>query len=375
MNDFLNEHMKQIPTALEATGFVFEYQVAESFRQAGWTVIVGRYYVDDVDQKARELDLIAYKIKKSNDFDVVTSILISCKKDAENSWVVMSMPRPTQDLNINWNPVHYWTNNKLLDAYLKSKSWTESYINENKFLEENISGIARQAFAFQLISKKTQKTNNDRPVFQSITDLLKALSHEMSILPNRMKQPRVYNFNLLTVLDADLFEVGYETDTPTISQIGHFRHVARYIVNKHDLIARVNICNKTELDKLIAAYDCMAAYNNLFFNKKLTESYQAIKYSKAVQDHFSSIFSKLLPHFIKFRLSDAKNISYSSVDEIKVSIGFDDKDSTLKIKVDVDPDDVALLNSDAVLMAKTKEYLLKYARYSEKFEYEWDIFF
>ena len=45
------------------TGFDLEYQVSEILRKNKWTVINNKYYVDDVQQTVREIDLIAYKTK------------------------------------------------------------------------------------------------------------------------------------------------------------------------------------------------------------------------------------------------------------------------------------------------------------------------
>jgi hypothetical protein len=70
MTDYSN-----LANALARTGFPFENDVYGQLRKLGWGVISNKYYIDDVDRKARELDLIAYKVLETEDCDLVFSIL------------------------------------------------------------------------------------------------------------------------------------------------------------------------------------------------------------------------------------------------------------------------------------------------------------
>ncbi len=47
---------------LEKTGFGLEYTVSSILENDGWTVINNKYYIDDVQGSAREIDIIAYKV-------------------------------------------------------------------------------------------------------------------------------------------------------------------------------------------------------------------------------------------------------------------------------------------------------------------------
>lgn len=53
--------LEDVPAALTVTGFVLENYVTTRFKANGWGVIASKYYIDDVDGRARELDLLAYK--------------------------------------------------------------------------------------------------------------------------------------------------------------------------------------------------------------------------------------------------------------------------------------------------------------------------
>ena len=63
---------------IRKTGFELEYRISEYLRARGWAVITGKYYVDDLQDTVRELDIVAYRSGKVEHFRVVTTIIISC---------------------------------------------------------------------------------------------------------------------------------------------------------------------------------------------------------------------------------------------------------------------------------------------------------
>ena len=77
-------------TEIRKTGFVLENQIALILKSAGWTVISNKYYIDDSEESVREIDLIAYKAKRIQHFDVYTTLIISCKKSGDNAWALLA---------------------------------------------------------------------------------------------------------------------------------------------------------------------------------------------------------------------------------------------------------------------------------------------
>ena len=61
----------KIVEALSKTGFPFENTVSEQFLGSNWNILGNKYYVDDVDGRAREIDLIAYKVRKVEGIELV----------------------------------------------------------------------------------------------------------------------------------------------------------------------------------------------------------------------------------------------------------------------------------------------------------------
>ncbi|MGN6153920.1 MAG: hypothetical protein ACTHOH_18235 [Lysobacteraceae bacterium] len=362
---------EKIPEALSKTGFILENTVAEAFRQAKWGVINNRYYVDDVDGRARELDLIAYKVKTGKNVDVVTSLLVSCKKDSEHVWTIMSRARPTQDPNIDWEPVHHWTNNEVLEAFIGSTDWRDNYISKDEELERHIFSIERQAFAFQLVTKNGENPKNDRPIFESLTDLMKAQDHELSILPKRMKKNRIYLFNLVTVVDAPIYEVTYDEEKPIAKEVTEFRHLARYIVRKAELSARIHIVSQKKLEHLVSTYDSLATYNNEYFNALVSKAYESIKDNRSVQ----SVIAKKLTKIIRLKINNMLRKKGANTLDLndEIIISYNKSDGHLILNLPLDETTVDYLNSDKKLIEEVSQDLIKFARYSKKFRFEEDI--
>lgn len=72
---------------ISKTGFVLEHKVASIFELSQWSVIHNRYYLDDVTEGQREMDMIAYKIHENKGVLIYTALIISCKKSDEFDWV------------------------------------------------------------------------------------------------------------------------------------------------------------------------------------------------------------------------------------------------------------------------------------------------
>ena len=358
---------EKIPEALSKTGFILENTVADAFRKAKWGVISNRYYVDDVDGRARELDLIVYKVKSGENVDVVTSLLISCKKDSEHVWAIMSRARPTQDPNMDWDPVHSWTNNEVLDSYMVSTEWRNKYVSGNDRLEKEIFSTSRQAFAFQLVTLDGESPKNDRPIFESLTDLMKALDHELSILPKRMKKNRIYIFNLATVVDAPIYEVAYDENPPVAKEITEFRHLARYIVRKAELAARIQIVSQKNLAALASTYDELATFNSIYFNNLVSEAYTDVIRNPSVQSILGKRLTKAIRWKINRFLRDQSEPALGLKDQITISYNKSEKILVLNLPFEYDSADI--LNADKDLMRDISEDLKELIRYRGQFRF------
>jgi hypothetical protein len=90
------------------TGFELEFRVSEVFRHLGWTVIANKYYIDDHQGTVREIDVVAYRTTKLQDYRLATVVVVSCKKNERDAWVLLSKDLDRPDPNMEWQPLHTW---------------------------------------------------------------------------------------------------------------------------------------------------------------------------------------------------------------------------------------------------------------------------
>lgn len=96
--------MEEYKEGIRKTGFYLEYKVCRMLEQHKWRVISNRYYLDDVTNTDREIDIVAYKARRVEDIVFYTGLIISCKKSEENEWVFMTRDFDRSDPNINFYP-------------------------------------------------------------------------------------------------------------------------------------------------------------------------------------------------------------------------------------------------------------------------------
>lgn len=362
--------LDKIPEALEKTGFILEHAVAEEFKRAGWSTIGGRYYVDDVDGRARELDLVAYRIHKSDDVEVVTAVLVSCKKDAETTWTFLTKDRPRHDPNFDWNPAHYWTDLQPLQTYLASVPWKDKYIEALGELYVGAFRAERDVFAFQQVSTQSVVPRNDKAIFDSIATLMKALDHEVQALPSRVKtRKRLYMFFLLSVVDAPLVDVRYTGLAAEAVEIERITYLCRYMVRKRELSALVHFVRSDRLGEYIKSLTRLAKANGKYMQSLVASAYGAIKSDESVQAYFSARLRSRIAWRLDRFLSD-RMLKNFSVGEF----GLRYVGEVLQIEIDVDDDEVlADLNKDKFVLDATRVALRDIARYSGPFTFTWHI--
>jgi hypothetical protein len=362
--------LDQIPDALAKTGFILEHDVAEAFKKSGWATIGGRFYADDVDGRARELDLVAYRTDKSKELEVVTAVLVSCKKDEEATWAFLTKDKPKHDPNFDWDPVHYWTDIEPLRSYLASDSWKEKYIAAAGKIYDNNFRATRDIFAFQQVSSLKVAARNDKAIFDSIVSLMKALDHEMEAVPKRAKErKRLYTFSLVSVVDAPMVDVSYSGKTPVAAEVERLTHLARYMVRKRDLSALIHFVRSDKLPQFVNALSDFADLTAKHMAALIGTSYKAIQWNEAVRAQIAERLKSRLVWRINQGLRK-NGIKESVVDEIRL----DFEDGTLKILVDIfDSNELAILNADQPLRDQTVKLLKELARYEGGFEFEMDF--
>jgi hypothetical protein len=373
-----------IRQAIDTTGFPLEHQLTEAFRRAKWSVLSNRYYVDDVDGRARELDLIAYRVFSFKDVDVYTSVLISCKKDSQHTWAFLSRTRDEADKNIDWRPVHFWTDLEPLNTYLHHCDWKSRYFSSDKRSNQFAIDVLRDVFASQLIAPpgkaqparepkranpaKPATAQNDSAIFNSISGLLKALDSEMSALPNRARnKKRLYLFNLAVVVDAPLVDVKYNQGDVEVEPTSELLMLAQYMVSRRHLSAQVRFLQADRIKWFIDELDHLAIANGRFFASLVHDAYSAILTDDSVRKYFSGVLTVRLKDTLNFILE--KERAHEQLGSIKVGA----RDKTLILELDTFGDAVLVLNQNKKAQEVTRQALKQLCRFEGPFRFEEDI--
>ncbi|WP_313203727.1 hypothetical protein [Stenotrophomonas sp.] len=354
---------EQVLAAISKTGFVLEHDVVTALQQAGWRTINGSYYIDDVSEQARELDIIAYKIFRSEEIDVLTCALVSCKKDSTKTAAFLSRQRPRTDPNADWEPLHWASRVQPMKAHLSSSNWKNRYFEELRGATRKMLTANRDIFAFQMVCADG-KPHNDKPYYDSVTGLIKALDHEAN-KKRESKSPvkkRLYQFSLHAVLDAPMVDVQFQDNGQRVRQIDRITCFSRYMVRKQDTAASVHFTSKGNLSDWIQDLNELHAHNSDFFSREFEKSYKAIITSPEVRKYFQ----EKMEFWLKFDINAAiKRLRLGrKIENLHLSVG----GGKLQIEVDVEGTSaIAKLNSDSVLKNEIAKTLRRLARFSGSF--------
>jgi hypothetical protein len=351
------------------TGFELEFRVSEVFRQLGWTVIANKYYVDDHQGTVREIDLIAYRTTKLEDFRVATVVVVSCKKNESDAWVLLAKDLDRRDPNTEWQPLHAWSNQVVLKHMLERSDWRPDYL---RFVAEwpcELQEIpSRHLFAFQEMNKATGKPNNDKRIFDSVTSLMKAQAYELTALPQRNRPPSIYQFNLLSVVDSDLVRLDFRTNGDIDEvEIDEETYVARYIIARQQTFARIHIVRFSALLRTLNRYNALHEANAGFFGALQHKFYQeAVRNEDRIEVFWKPFIERLSPT-IRWRSGYGDPHEDLAAD---ATMSWSDDDQEVRIHITTSEEEVARLNEHTELRQALSALLKRFYRYEGKSRFD-----
>ncbi|AZK63914.1 hypothetical protein [Pectobacterium versatile] len=245
---------------IKSTGFILENMISSTLSNNKWNVINNKYYIDDVAKTAREIDIIAYKATKVEDVFVYTTLIISCKKNEEKVWALLSRELNKNDPNIDLEPQHNWSNHPLIIYQLSKNNIDKKNIPTGK-LYLNLFEPNRQVFAFQEMFKKNGRPDNDKNIFNSISSLMKSQSYEIDSLPKRKKDRCVYFFYLISIIDSELILIDCSSDDLHTKEIDSQIYISNYIINGESVSSKINFMTTTGFNRLITDYSKLHNHN------------------------------------------------------------------------------------------------------------------
>jgi hypothetical protein len=268
---------------IKKTGFVLESKVCSILEEHGWNVINNRYYIDDLQEVDREIDIIAYRVqeKQLNDEKnclFYTTLIISCKKNEENIWAMLTKELKKNDPNIQRYPLSNWSNHKVINFMLKEvdvEKRIENLIPTSDF-HKYVFEVPRQVFAFQQLNRVSGKANNDKPIFESIKTSIKALEYEKNSLKTRKKDIVFYDFHILSIFEGGLVELDFDNNEIGVNGIDNIKYLNRHIVNKEEGFYRVHFIDSPHFDNHLTEYDSLHKWNIDFYSGLVEDFFEDI---------------------------------------------------------------------------------------------------
>lgn len=289
----MKETEKALASALSQTGFPFEHYIFQQATKHGWATIPNRLYVDSEEEKTREMDLLCYRADKGVEVTTYTALLISCKARNDKPWVLMTRPWPKQrPAWYSYPPVPVWSNSRALEHEIAKPNWGLEYFDAaaRAGLEGWATDSREEVFAlqeFESIKQERFIAKGDSSLYSGVMSLLKALAYELPALNQRRakeKERLVYQFNLIQMLDGELYEASFATGEAVVQSVDRYRYFARTMLNGKELSARIDFCTKGALDKLFDDHLKLHKFNSLHFNKKRSDFFEGLLYTQSRLD-------------------------------------------------------------------------------------------
>ncbi len=252
----MNDKLQIYADNIKSTGFILESKVSDFLTQNGWGVINNKYYIDDVQNIAREIDVIAYKVTKTEDILVYTTLIVSCKKNEENIWALLVKDMKGNDPNIDYEPLKNWSNHPVIKYQLDVDNKDKKGLPKG-ILYDKIFHVSKNVFAFQEMNRKSGKANNDKNIFNSITSLMKAQSYELRSLSSRKKERSVYFFHLISLIDSQLILLECEGDKINPNEVESHTVISNYIINGESTASKIKFTTLNGFLKNEKYYDTL----------------------------------------------------------------------------------------------------------------------
>lgn len=355
---------------IKKCGFVLEHQVTDLLRAHQWSVINNRYYIDDVQESAREIDLIAYKVNRVENILIYTTLVVSCKKSESNAWSLLFRDHVQDDPNIDWYPMKLWCNDKRLKQMISNPDWKKLYLEEAKThnIYDKIFEPSGHLFAFQEIDKAKSTIQNDKNIFNSVSSLMKAEAYEMSSLERRKKDISLYSFNLLSIVDSELIKLHFAGNTISPSKVDDARCVFSYIVDKRETSSRIHFCTFDSLERVLESYDKLYQLDISFYRMLLEKFYDNI-----LSDFKrTNVLKKEFEREVLWTYNQFYKRQFSTEGKIENIYFYHQEGAALRIALEVPSEAVEFFNKHERVKATTKNALRWIYRYSGDFVFEED---
>lgn len=244
-----NDPKARLLKHLEETGYPLELRVGGILSKYGWRVDHNTYYIDEDEQKGREIDIIAITNAHSSEYKVSAwdSLICEVKKATKHPWVILSTKRGFIE-HEGWGRLHYTEGQ--VDSTLLPFEQIEMKSTTSQF-----SRIGRSyCEGFKLADAKSA-------IFEALTTVVKA--SEYWVKKNKESPWRLDRDDLgfrditfvdpIIILDGLLYEAYLDDDNHlVIDEITHLPVSFGYISKAYGHEYLVEIVTFNTLAKLLS---------------------------------------------------------------------------------------------------------------------------
>ena len=211
---------------------------------------------------------------------------------------------------------------------------------------------------------------NDKAIFASVTSLMKAQAYELGALPERRKDPVVYQFNLLSIVDADLIRLDFDEDAIDAHPIDAEHYIARYIIGKRETFARIRFVTANAFPEVLPEYLQLHRANLVWFGEKYDGFFKGAVESDKKVELLLPLFHRELSWRLWQRAADHSLEAFATKD---VALYWDAREGRAAVTVPGGPRVVAFLNGDPQARELVAAALKKVLRYDGPFAFEEEI--
>lgn len=98
----------------------------------------------------------------------------------------------------------------------------------------------------------------------------------MSLDTSRKKDPSVYQFNLISIIDSELYRLVIDGDSISQHQIESEHYISKYIIKKQETLSRIRFVSASAFDAVLKDYGRLHEANKKWFNAAIDLFYEGV---------------------------------------------------------------------------------------------------
>jgi len=267
---------------LLATGFPLEIEVSDMMEKADWIVLNNQPYLDEDEDKTREIDIFAIHMTEADQFMteprspffIATDMIAECKKSSTSVWALFTRFEPP--------PIGFGEDQILdfLDVHSKGKTSLFDIVDLPNLHYNKFTRIARTYTEVPLSKKSSQPARDKRGssgkqlIFDASNQLMKYAAMEVQnwhdTKARDLSRRDIVFFFLAIVFDGRLYEATLRRGSMKLKRRSHLLlHTARYSkLQKEPCYYLIDVVTRSHLPEYLRLIDSDIQVLRSFFKSK-----------------------------------------------------------------------------------------------------------